>query len=114
MKILEGIIVSTKMKKTAVVEVSRKVRHPLYKKLLTRSKKFKVDIQGIEISSGDRVRIVEIRPISKDKHFKIAKVLEGAKSGKPGTTEKTAKKTEEVGDKTVKKQRKTVVTRRKK
>lgn len=76
MKVFKGIVVSTKMQKTVIVEVMRKVVHPLYKKLLKRNKKYKVDNTGFSVSEGDRVEIVETKPISKDKHFKIIKVLD--------------------------------------
>ncbi len=71
MKILQGKIVSVKDKTTAVVEVVRKTPHPLYKKLLTSSKKFAVDIQGEAVAIGQQVRIVETRPISKTKYFRL-------------------------------------------
>lgn len=71
MKILEGIVVSTKMQNTVVVEVTRRTPHPLYKKLMKKSRKFKADANGITVHEGDRVRIVETKPVSKDKHFKI-------------------------------------------
>jgi small subunit ribosomal protein S17 len=74
-KILTGKIISTKMQDTAVVEVVRRVPHPLYKKLLKHSKNFKVDTKGQTVAVGNRVKIVETRPISKDKHFKIQEVL---------------------------------------
>lgn len=73
-KIQIGKIVSLKMGNTAVVEVTRKVTHPLYKKLLKRSKRYKVDINGITLSLGDSVKIVSTRPLSKNKHFKILEV----------------------------------------
>lgn len=69
MKIFEGIVVSTSMQNTAVVKVTRSVTHKLYKKVLKRSKKYKVDTEGIKVSVGDSVKIIETRPISKDKHF---------------------------------------------
>lgn len=69
MKILEGKVFSTGMKNTIIVEVVRQVRHPLYKKLLKRSKKYKVETKGITVNTGDIVKIVETKPISKDKHF---------------------------------------------
>lgn len=75
MKTFSGIVVSTKMQKTAVVEVVEKRPHPLYKKLLTRSTRHKADTSAVEVKVGDVVEIVETKPISKDKHFKIAKVL---------------------------------------
>lgn len=74
-KTLEGNIVSLKMNGTAVVEVTRKVAHPLYKKLMKRSKKFKADTAGLELVVGQKVRIVSIKKMSKDKNFKVAEVL---------------------------------------
>lgn len=74
-KTFDGIVVLVKMQNTAVVEIVRKTPHPMYKKLLKSSKKYKADFQGIEVSTGDTVRIVETKPLSKDKHFKIEKVL---------------------------------------
>jgi len=74
-KIFSGIVVSTKMDKTAVVEVTRRTPHPLYKKLLKRSKKYKADTGDFKVSLGDRVKIIETRPISKDKHFRILEVV---------------------------------------
>lgn len=78
MKILEGIVVSTQMNKTVVVEVFRKNPHPLYKKLIKRSRKFKADNTGFEnLEIGSRVKITETRPVSKGKYFKISHVLAG-------------------------------------
>lgn len=59
------------MKETAVVEVTRIRPHPLYRKLLKRSKKYKVDTVGKEVALGQTVKIVETKPLSKEKHFKI-------------------------------------------
>lgn len=70
-KIFEGKVLSLKMQNTAVVEVLRYISHPLYKKRLKRTKKYKADLAGLTLSIGDRVKIVEVRPISKDKHFKV-------------------------------------------
>jgi len=70
-KIFKGTVVSVKMGKTAVVEVARKKPHPLYKKLMRVSKKYKVDSGNVDLHVGDIVRIVATKPISKDKHFKI-------------------------------------------
>ena len=80
-KTLKGIIVSTKMQDTVVVEVSWKKPHPLYKKLLKRSKKFKVATNGQEVKIGDAVTIVETKPISKDKHFMLAPLASRSASG---------------------------------
>lgn len=66
-----GTVVSTKMQNTIVVEVTRKVPHPLYKKLLKHSKKFKADTNGQTVKVGDTVSIIEIKPMSKDKHFAL-------------------------------------------
>ena len=74
-KMLKGIVVSAKMQNTAVVEVFRRKPHPLYKKLLKRSTKFKVETGGYTVSVGDKVKIIETRPISKDKYFKIMEVI---------------------------------------
>ncbi len=70
-KIFEGKVLSLKMQNTAVVEVLRYISHPLYKKRLKRTKKYKADLAGLTLSVGDKVKIVEVRPISKDKHFKV-------------------------------------------
>jgi small subunit ribosomal protein S17 len=75
MKTLQGKVVSLKMNKTAVVEVSRKISHPLYKKVLKRSKRYKVDIGELILGLGQNVKIAETRPISKDKHFKVTEVI---------------------------------------
>ncbi len=73
MKIFKGKVVSLKMQKTAIVEIERKTAHPLYKKIMTRSKKYKVDTGELVLNVGDTVQIVETRPLSKDKYFKIYK-----------------------------------------
>lgn len=70
-KTLSGIVVSNKMKDTIVVEVSRFVEHPKYKKRLKINKKYKAHDVGNTKNIGDKVEIVETRPISKTKHFKI-------------------------------------------
>lgn len=75
MQILEGIVISNKTLKTAIVEVSRRTPHKIYKKLIKRSKKYKVDVNNVSIKLGDRVKIINIRPISKEKHFKILNVI---------------------------------------
>jgi len=74
-KKLNGIIISLKMQKTAVVEVARLAPHPLYKKLLRRSTKIKADTGSLELNVGDKVIIAETRPISKDKKFKVLEVI---------------------------------------
>ena len=74
-KILTGRIISLKMQNTAVVEVSRRVPHPLYKKLLKKSKHFNVDTAGKTVEVGNDVRIIEIKPVSKTKYFAIKEVI---------------------------------------
>lgn len=69
-----GVVVSDKMQKTVVVKVVSRVKHPLYKKIITKVKKFKAhDEIGVKV--GQTVKIVETRPIGKDVHFKVAEVL---------------------------------------
>lgn len=70
-KVLTGTVVSLKMQGTAVVEVEREVTHPLYKKILKRSRRYKVDTTSQEVALGDKVRIIETKPISKGKYFRI-------------------------------------------
>jgi len=74
-KVLIGKVVSTKMSKTVIVETERKFRHPLYKKVIMKHKKYKVHNDKLELNVGDMVRIEETRPISKDKHFKVIEKL---------------------------------------
>ena len=70
-KVREGIVVSNKMDKTVVVSVSRFIKHPLYGKFYKVSKKYKVHDPENKYKAGDKVEIVESRPISKDKHFRV-------------------------------------------
>lgn len=74
-KRITGTVISTKMHNTIVVEVTRKVPHPFYKKLLKHSKKFKADSNGQTVKVGDVVVIVETKPISKDKHFVLQNMI---------------------------------------
>jgi len=69
--VLAGTVVKTAMQKTIVVSVSRLVKHPKYKKYLTISKKYKVHDEDGVAQVGQKVEIVETRPISKEKHFKL-------------------------------------------
>ncbi len=71
--ILKGVVVSDKMDKTVVVSVSRFVKHPLYGKFYKVSKKYKAHDENNESKIGDKVTIIETRPISKDKKFKVIK-----------------------------------------
>lgn len=69
-----GIVVSDKMKNIVVVKITSKIKHPLYKKLMSRSKKFKAQ-NGIGAKTGDQVKIIETKPIAKTVHFKIMEIL---------------------------------------
>jgi len=71
--LLKGIVVSAKMDKTVVVSVSRFIKHPLYGKFYKVSKKYKAHDEDNKYKVGDKVEIVETRPISKDKRFKVIK-----------------------------------------
>lgn len=75
MKTMTGKIVSVKMSKTVVVEVEKQKLHPLYKKLMTKSSKFKVHSEDSSLKTGDRVKIVSTKPLSKEKHFKVEEKL---------------------------------------
>ncbi len=74
-----GIVSSDKMDKTVVVVVEEKAKHPLYKKTITTSKKFKAHDENNECGIGDKVRIVETRKLSKDKNWRVAAIVEKAK-----------------------------------
>ncbi len=71
-----GRVVSNKMNKTVVVAVERSVVHPIYRKVLRRMTKLKAHDEQNACNIGDRVRMVETRPISKDKHWRIVEVVE--------------------------------------
>ncbi len=74
-----GTIVSDKMQKTVVVEVETRGRHPLYKKVMTRTRRFKAHDEAGEAKMGDTVLIAETRPLSKEKRWRVARVLERAR-----------------------------------
>lgn len=76
--ILKGVVVSDKMSKTVVVAVSRFVKHPLYGKYYTVTKKYKAHDENNKYKTGDKVEIVETKPISKDKKFSV---IDGSASG---------------------------------
>ena len=71
-----GHVISNKMNKTVVVQIERSVIHPLYRKVLRRVTKFKAHDENNACKIGDRVRMIETRPISKDKHMRVVEVLE--------------------------------------
>lgn len=74
-KTLIGKIVSAKMTKTVVVLVERKLRHPVYHKVIIRHKKFKAHNEKLNLQMGDLVKIEETKPISKNKHFIVIEKL---------------------------------------
>src|SRR3989338_2894066 len=74
-KIKVGIVVSAKMNKTAVVEVKTTYPHPFYQKVVRASKKFKAHDEKNECAVGDRVEIMETKPISRDKRWRLVKIL---------------------------------------
>ena len=74
-----GLVVSDKMDKTVVVQITDKSKHPLYKKTITTSKHIKAHDENNECGVGDTVRIVETRKLSKDKNWRVAEIVEKAK-----------------------------------
>ena len=74
-----GVVVSDKMDKTIVVAVKDSVQHPLYKKILKRTAKFKARDEQNECGIGDRVEIMECRPLSKDVRWRLVRIVEKAK-----------------------------------
>ncbi len=74
-----GTVVSNKMDKTIVVSMKDSVKHPLYKKIIKRTVKFKAHDENNECEVGDRVQIMETRPLSKDKRWRLTKIIEKAK-----------------------------------
>lgn len=77
-KTLIGIVASDKMDKSIVVRVETRVAHPLYGKIIRTSKKYKAHDENNEARIGDKVAIVETRPLSKDKNWRLAKIVEKA------------------------------------
>ncbi len=74
-----GVVVSDKMDKTVVVEIRNRVKHPIYGKIMNRNKKFKVHDENNECGIGDTVRVMETRPLSKDKRWRLVEIIEKAK-----------------------------------
>lgn len=93
-KTFTGIVVSTKMIDTVIVEITRRKPHPIYKKLLKRSKKYKVALNNHTVSVGDTVVIEETRQVAKGKYFKIASIV-GEDTKKQKGKEKTNGSTKE-------------------
>ena len=78
-KVRVGKVVSDKMDKTIVVEIRTRVKHPLYGKIMNRTKKFKAHDENNACGIGDTVRIMETRPLSKDKRWRLVEIIEKAK-----------------------------------
>ncbi len=74
-----GVVVSNKMDKTVVVAVERLVKHPVYKKYVKRTSKFKAHDENNECQIGDVVKIVETRPLSRTKRWRVAEIIEKVK-----------------------------------
>ncbi len=78
-KVRTGKVVSNKMDKTIVVAVVDNVKHPLYNKIVKRTYKLKAHDENNECKKGDRVRVMETRPLSKDKRWRLVEIIEKAK-----------------------------------
>jgi len=77
-KVFTGIVVSDKMEKTRVVSVERKLQHPVYSKYVRKRKKFKVHDEENKSRQGDVVEIIECRPISKEKRWRLVQIIKEA------------------------------------
>ncbi len=78
-KVREGVVISDRMDKTVVVEVTRLVRHPMYRQVIRRRSKLKAHDEQNECGVGDRVQVMETRPLSKSKRWRVVKVVAKAK-----------------------------------
>jgi small subunit ribosomal protein S17 len=78
-KVRTGTVVSDKMEKTVVVAIERRVKHPVYGKMMTRTKKLKAHDEENSAKLGDTVRIMETRPLSKDKRFRVVEIVDRAR-----------------------------------
>ena len=78
-KTMIGLVVSDKMEKTVVVLVTSKKKHPIYGKYITFTKKYKAHDEKNDAHVGDTVEIIETRPLSKDKYFRVLRIVERAK-----------------------------------
>ena len=74
-----GMVVSDKMQKTVVVSIERRVQHPVYGKMVRRTTKLKAHDEQNEAKTGDTVRIMETRPLSKDKRWRVVEIIERAR-----------------------------------
>ncbi len=78
-KVRQGLVVSDKMDKTIVVAIERRVPHPVYGKMVTKTKRLKAHDEANTAKVGDTVRIVETRPLSKDKRFRLLEIVDRAR-----------------------------------
>ncbi len=78
-KVEVGKVISDKMDKTIVVAIEDSVKHPLYKKIIKRTVKLKAHDENNECAIGDRVRVMETRPLSKEKRWRLVEIIEKAK-----------------------------------
>lgn len=78
-KTMIGVVTSDKMDKTVVVTIKDRVKHPLYNKIVDKSVKYKAHDQKNECGVGDKVQIMECRPMSKDKNWRVVEIIEKAK-----------------------------------
>ena len=74
-----GVVVSDKMDKTCVLHIKTRVRHPLYGKILNQTSKLKVHDENNECGIGDTIKVMETRPLSKDKRWRLVEIIEKAK-----------------------------------
>ena len=77
-KVMIGTVVSDKMDKTVVVAVETRVKHPIYKKTVKRTYKLKAHDEQNECKEGDKVKVMETRPLSKDKRWRVVEIMEKA------------------------------------
>jgi small subunit ribosomal protein S17 len=78
-KVRQGVVVSDKMDKTVVVKVESRVRHPLYGRIVRRTKRYKAHDEENQFHPGDTVEITECRPLSKDKSWRVSRLIERAR-----------------------------------
>ncbi len=78
-KVRVGVVVSDKMQKTVVVQIDRRIPHPTYGKMVTRTKRLKAHDEENSAKLGDTVRIMETRPLSKDKRWRVVEIVERAR-----------------------------------
>ena len=92
-----GVVVSDRMDKTAIVAVERMVRHPSYKRIIRRTSRFFAHDEKNEAHVGDQVEIVETRPMSKNKRWRVARIIAKAPEKARGAAELDAKESREAG-----------------